>query len=148
MWYNVYLLPYMQLVGIKYKIINGNDCKVMTVWERCWRKYTEVLWRVNLKIHAINSFVKKMPVAFGSTYICKQVFSIMNFWRGKCCFQLTDERLHDTVHGYLCFSVYIQKLARDTRSQKSHKWAWWKNKDFANISFHRFGYFSLIIYLK
>jgi hypothetical protein len=60
-------------------------------------------------------------MAFGSTYICEQAFSVMNYRKNKYCFRLTNEHLHAILRiSYSSFEADINKLASDIQPQKSH----------------------------
>jgi hypothetical protein len=64
---------------------------------------------------------KKMIMAFGSTYICEQAFSVLNYWKNKYCSRLTNEHLHPKLRfSSSSFEGDIHKLTGNIQPQKSH----------------------------
>jgi hypothetical protein len=64
--------------------------------------------------------VKSVLIACGSTYICEEAFSFMNFVRSKFCSRLADEHLHGTLRiSHSRFEANIRKLARETQTHIS-----------------------------
>lgn len=58
---------------------------------------------------------------FGSTYLCEQVFSNMNYIKSKYRSRLTDESLQSCVKIKVTFySPDIETLCSDVQKQKSH----------------------------
>lgn len=58
---------------------------------------------------------------FGSTYLCKQIFSNMNYIKSKYRTRLTDERLQSCVKiKVTSYMPDVEKLTSDVRKQKSH----------------------------
>lgn len=58
---------------------------------------------------------------FGSTYLCEQIFSNMNYIKSKYCTRLTDESLQSCVK--ITITSYmpdVDKLSSDVRKHKSH----------------------------
>ena len=65
--------------------------------------------------------VKSVLTACGSTYICEETFSFMNFVRSKFCSRLTDEHSHGTLSiSHSRFKANIRKLARETQPRITH----------------------------
>jgi hypothetical protein len=63
-----------------------------------------------------------MPTAFGSTYICKQMFSAMNFQKSTFFAHFTDDHLQGTLcNSSLNFKAGLHKSANYTYPQKSHQ---------------------------
>jgi hypothetical protein len=74
-----------------------------------------------LNFPTIKTFEKKMITAFGSTYICKQAFSVMNYQKNKYCSRLTSEHLYAMLWiSSSSFKADIRKLASDIQPQNSH----------------------------
>ncbi len=58
---------------------------------------------------------------FGSTYLCEQVFSSMNYIKSKYRSRLTDDSLQSCVKiKVTSYSPDIEKLSSDVQKQKSH----------------------------
>lgn len=58
---------------------------------------------------------------FGSTYLCEQVFSSMNYIKSKYRSRLTDESLQSCVKIKVkSYSPDIEKICSDIQKQKSH----------------------------
>jgi len=58
---------------------------------------------------------------FGSTYLCEQVFSNINYVTSKYRSRLTDDSLRSCVKMKVtCYSPDIDKLSSDVHKPKSH----------------------------
>ena len=58
---------------------------------------------------------------FGSTYLCEQIFSNMNYVKSKYRSRLTDVTLQSCVKMKVTsYSPDIDKLSSDVQKQKSH----------------------------
>lgn len=58
---------------------------------------------------------------FGSTYLCEQVFSSMNYIKSKYRSRLTDDSLQSCVKiKVTSYSPNIEKICSDVQTQKSH----------------------------
>lgn len=58
---------------------------------------------------------------FGSTYLCEQIFSNMNYIKSKYRTRLTDESLQSCVKiKVTSYMPDVEKLSSDVRKQKSH----------------------------
>ncbi|KAK1882491.1 General transcription factor II-I repeat domain containing protein 2 [Dissostichus eleginoides] len=58
---------------------------------------------------------------FGSTYLCEQIFSSMNYIKSKYRSRLTDDSLRSCVKiKVTSYSPDIEKLSSDVQKQKSH----------------------------
>ncbi|KAK9513160.1 hypothetical protein VZT92_026720 [Zoarces viviparus] len=58
---------------------------------------------------------------FGSTYLCEQIFSSMNYIKSKYRSRLTDDSLQSCLKlKVTSYSPDIEKLCSDVQKQKSH----------------------------
>jgi hypothetical protein len=73
-----------------------------------------------LNCPTIQTFEKKI-MAFASTCICEQAFSVMNYRNNKYCSRRTNEHLHGMLRfSSSSFEEDIHKLAGDIQPHKSH----------------------------
>ncbi|KAJ4947893.1 hypothetical protein JOQ06_009924 [Pogonophryne albipinna] len=71
---------------------------------------------VNMKKYALG-----VLSIFGSTYVCEQVFSNMNFIKSKHRARLTDDSLRSCVKMKVtAYSPDVQTLCAEVQEQKSH----------------------------
>ncbi|KAG8234408.1 hypothetical protein J437_LFUL012793 [Ladona fulva] len=67
------------------------------------------------------SVAYKIKSSFGSTYLCKSLFSIMNIIKSKNRSSLTDSHLESCLRaGTSAYVPNIQVLVDDIQCQKSH----------------------------
>ncbi|KAF4071178.1 hypothetical protein AMELA_G00282000 [Ameiurus melas] len=79
-----------------------------------WNAIPEIY--VNMKKYALG-----VLSIFGSTYVCKQVFSNMNFIKNKHHTRLTDDSLQSCVKMKVtAYSPDVQMLCAEVQEQKSH----------------------------
>jgi hypothetical protein len=64
--------------------LQNND----TLQDACTEGNVQFYGSQSKNLNVIRSFVKKMQIAHGSTYICKQALSVMSFQKSKFCFWL------------------------------------------------------------
>lgn len=70
----------------------------------------------NIRMHAL-----KMMSLFGSTYLCEQLFSRMNFVKNKSRSRLTDAHLQNSLKVSISsIRPNIDKLVKNTQCQTSH----------------------------
>lgn len=71
--------------------------------------------------HELKKFGQQMITMFGSTYLCEQTFSLLNYRKNKNCSRLTDEHLDAILRlSTTKMKSDVKKLASQMQPQKSH----------------------------
>lgn len=69
----------------------------------------------------LKKFAQQIITMFGSTYLCEQTFSILNYRKNKNCSRLTDEHLDAILRVSTTKMIAdVKKLASQMQPQKSH----------------------------
>lgn len=69
----------------------------------------------------LKKFAQQIITMFGSTYLCEQTFSILNYRKNNNCSRLTDEHLDAILRvSTTKMKADIKKLASQMQPQKSH----------------------------
>lgn len=69
----------------------------------------------------LKKFAQQIITMFGSTYLCEQTFSILNYRKNKNCSRLTDEHLDAILRvSTTKMKADVKKLASQMQPQKSH----------------------------
>jgi hypothetical protein len=69
----------------------------------------------------LKRFAQQMITMFGSTYICEQTFSILNYRKNKHCSRLSDSHLEAILRlSTTKMHANVKKLASQMQQQKSH----------------------------
>lgn len=69
----------------------------------------------------LKKFAQQMITMFGSTYLCEQTFSILNYRKNRYCSRLTDEHLEAILRVSTSkMEADIKKLSSQVQPQKSH----------------------------
>lgn len=69
----------------------------------------------------LKKFSQQLITIFGSTYLCEQTFSILNYRKNKYCSRLTDEHLSAILRiSTTSMKANISQIASEIQPQKSH----------------------------
>ncbi|CAK1599872.1 unnamed protein product [Parnassius mnemosyne] len=69
----------------------------------------------------LKKFAQQFITIFGSTYLCEQTFSIVNYRKNKCSSRLTDEHLRAILRiATTNMTANIQEIASQIQPQTSH----------------------------
>ncbi|CAK1589281.1 unnamed protein product [Parnassius mnemosyne] len=69
----------------------------------------------------LKKFAQQFITIFGSTYLCEQTFSIVNYRKNKCASRLTDEHLRAILRiATTNMTANIQEIASQIQPQTSH----------------------------
>ena len=69
-----------------------------------------VLGGLSENLNTVKTSVKKMPVTFDSTYICKHLLSVLNCGKSNFCSWVSDGHFYANVTLF----IFIEKLDIDT----------------------------------
>ena len=118
------LYPHLSKANLQIQLIDlQSDDELGLIYANSVKESSEKFW-ISLNFASyleLRTLSMKVLGMFGSTYICEQSFSNMNFIKSKCRNSLSNSHLEDILR--ICTTEYVPnfpKIAKDLKCHMSH----------------------------